>query len=86
MECQQLVLDVSEGCRIQLAHKEAGCRSQLWCMTSQGMLQHEGSSPPHDPTSKKPRDNTNILVITVFLFTFMYFVKNILFFLYVIND
>ena len=62
MECQQLVLDVSEGCRVRLAHKEIGCRSQLWCMTSQGMLQHEGSSPPHDPTSKKPRDNTNILV------------------------
>lgn len=44
-----LVFDV-EGCKVFLAPKEAGKRSQLWRMTSNGMLQHEGSSPPQDPT------------------------------------
>ena len=43
-----LVFDV-EGTRVYLAPKEAGKRSQLWRMTSGGMLQHEGSSPPQDP-------------------------------------
>ena len=38
-----------EGTRVFLAPKEAGKRSQLWRMTSGGMLQHEGSSPPQDP-------------------------------------
>jgi vacuolar protein sorting-associated protein 13D len=46
---QHLVLDV-EGTRIHLAPKEAGKRSQLWRMTSNGMLQHEGSCPPQDPS------------------------------------
>ncbi|XP_071526978.1 intermembrane lipid transfer protein VPS13D [Panulirus ornatus] len=65
IECQQLVLDVPEGTRVRLARKEKGSRSQLWCMTSTGRLQHEGSSPPHDPTSKKTRKNTNILVLDI---------------------
>ncbi|XP_042225636.1 vacuolar protein sorting-associated protein 13D-like isoform X3 [Homarus americanus] len=65
VECQQLVLDVPEGTRVKLARKEIGRRSQLWCMTSTGMLQHEGSSPPHDPTSKKSRKNTNVLVLDI---------------------
>ena len=43
-----LVFDV-EGTRVYLSPKEAGKRSQLWRMTSNGMLQHEGSSPPQDP-------------------------------------
>lgn len=62
VECQQLVLDVPEGTRVRLARKEIGRRSQLWRMTSTGMLQHEGSSPPHDPTSKKPQKHSNYLV------------------------
>ncbi|KAB7501647.1 Vacuolar protein sorting-associated protein 13D [Armadillidium nasatum] len=61
----QLVLDVSEGTRVQLARKEIGRRSQLWRMTTKRMLQHEGSSPPYDPTSKKPRNDSNILVILI---------------------
>ncbi|XP_047493790.1 vacuolar protein sorting-associated protein 13D-like isoform X6 [Penaeus chinensis] len=60
VECQQLVLDVPEGTRVKLARKEVS-RTQLWRMTSTGMLQHEGSSPPHDPSSKKSRSNSNIL-------------------------
>ncbi|KAL7638274.1 UNVERIFIED_CONTAM: hypothetical protein RMT77_010838 [Armadillidium vulgare] len=61
----QLVLDVSEGTRVQLARKEIGRRSQLWRMTTKRMLQHEGSSPPYDPTSKKPRNDSNILVLDI---------------------
>jgi vacuolar protein sorting-associated protein 13D len=51
VESQQLVFDV-EGVRVFLARKQTGKRSQLWRMTSTGMLQHEGSSPPQDP--RKP--------------------------------
>nr|XP_045619802.1 vacuolar protein sorting-associated protein 13D-like isoform X1 [Procambarus clarkii]XP_045619809.1 vacuolar protein sorting-associated protein 13D-like isoform X1 [Procambarus clarkii] len=65
VECQQLVLDVPEGTRVKLARKEIGRRSQLWRMTSTGMLQHEGSSPPHDPTSKKARKYNNVLVLDI---------------------
>ncbi|XP_076064677.1 vacuolar protein sorting 13D isoform X4 [Oratosquilla oratoria] len=64
IECQQLVLDVPEGTRVRLARKELGRRSQLWRMTSTGMLQHEGSSPPQDPTKKK-QNNANILVLDI---------------------
>ncbi|KAK3881484.1 hypothetical protein Pcinc_014068 [Petrolisthes cinctipes] len=65
IDCQQLVLDVPEGTRVRLGRKEAGRRSQLWRMTTTGMLQHEGSSPPHDPTSKKPQKRSNILVLDI---------------------
>ena len=73
---QSLVLDV-EGTRVILARKEAGKRSQLWRMTSTGMLVHEGSSPPQDPrqsiqntfsdglTSLPPLPNTNVLVLDI---------------------
>ncbi|RZF46007.1 hypothetical protein LSTR_LSTR006773 [Laodelphax striatellus] len=47
ISCQQLVLDVPEGSdRVILSRKEQGARSQLWRMTGDGHLQHEGSSPP----------------------------------------
>ncbi len=62
LECQQLVLDVPEGTRVKLARKENGRRSQLWRMTSTGRLQHEGSSPPHDPSSRKAANNAATLV------------------------
>ncbi|XP_059469653.1 intermembrane lipid transfer protein VPS13D isoform X2 [Neocloeon triangulifer] len=48
-QCQQLVLDVPEGNRVVLRKKEHGCRSQLWRLTADGHLQHEGSGPPRDP-------------------------------------
>ncbi|XP_070561460.1 LOW QUALITY PROTEIN: intermembrane lipid transfer protein VPS13D-like [Ptychodera flava] len=47
-ECRQLVLDVCEG-KVVLKKKTPGKRSQLWRMTSNGLLRHEGSSPPRDP-------------------------------------
>ena len=46
-----LVFDV-EGTRVFLAPKEAGKRSQLWRMTSAGLLVHEGSSPPQMPRGR----------------------------------
>jgi len=49
LQCQQLVLDVPEGNRVVLRKKEQGCRSQLWRLTPDGQLQHEGSGPPRDP-------------------------------------
>jgi vacuolar protein sorting-associated protein 13D len=52
VESQQLVLDVPQGNRVVLSRKEKGARSQLWRMTVEGQLQHEGSSPPRDPRSK----------------------------------
>ena len=33
-----------------LERKEVGNRMQLWCMTPQGLLIHEGSSPPKEPS------------------------------------
>ena len=73
---QPLVLDV-EGTRVILAPKEAGKRSQLWRMTSTGMLVHEGSSPPQDLSKTSPRTfadglttpppipNSNVLVLDI---------------------
>ena len=65
MESQQLVLDVPEGSRVVLSRKEKGARSQLWRMTGDGQLQHEGSSPPRDPRSKhSSHSDDRILVST----------------------
>ncbi|XP_077532737.1 vacuolar protein sorting 13D isoform X2 [Haemaphysalis longicornis] len=49
VRCQELVLDVPQGSRVVINKKELGKRSQLWRMTSTGMLQHEGSSTPREP-------------------------------------
>ena len=61
----ELVLDVPEGSRIVLGKKSGAKRSQLWRMTSTGMIQHEGSSPPQDPKSKKQLDQSHILVLDI---------------------
>jgi vacuolar protein sorting-associated protein 13D len=53
----ELVLDVPEGTRVVLGGKETGKRSQLWRMTGSGMLQHEGSSPPRDPSNPQVPKN-----------------------------
>ena len=66
VECQQLVLDVVNGTRVVLSRKQLGKRSQLWRMTSTGRLQHEGSSPPNDPSQPR-RDEMNGLVSTVYI-------------------
>ncbi|XP_077998114.1 intermembrane lipid transfer protein VPS13D-like [Glandiceps talaboti] len=44
----ELVLDVCDG-NVVMKKKTPGKRSQLWRMTSQGLLRHEGSSPPRHP-------------------------------------
>ena len=64
-ENSELVLDVPEGTRIVLGKKSGAKRSQLWRMTSIGMLQHEGSSPPLDPKNKKQADQSHILVLDI---------------------
>ncbi|KAJ9601170.1 hypothetical protein L9F63_000690, partial [Diploptera punctata] len=66
VESQQLVLDVPEGSRVVLSRKEKGARSQLWRMTGDGQLQHEGSSPPRDPRSKNnAHSDDKILVLDI---------------------
>ena len=54
---EELVLDVPEGTRVVLSSKETGKRSQLWRMTGSGMLQHEGSSPPRDPSNPQVKSS-----------------------------
>ncbi|KAJ8974055.1 hypothetical protein NQ317_002301 [Molorchus minor] len=63
VECQELVLDVLKNNRVILAHKIPGERSQLWRMTSEGHIQHEGSSPPSHPN--QPRRQENIVVLDI---------------------
>ncbi|KAJ8964860.1 hypothetical protein NQ314_004578 [Rhamnusium bicolor] len=62
VERQELVLDVLKN-KVILAHKIPGERSQLWRMTTEGHLQHEGSSPPSHPN--QPRKPDNILVLDI---------------------
>ncbi|XP_006145355.1 vacuolar protein sorting-associated protein 13D isoform X2 [Tupaia chinensis] len=55
----ELVLDVSPKTqRVILKKKEPGKRSQLWRMTGTGMLAHEGSSVPHNPSKPSAARST----------------------------
>ncbi|XP_024892812.1 vacuolar protein sorting-associated protein 13D isoform X2 [Temnothorax curvispinosus] len=54
VETQRLVLEAGSGGWVALRRKQYGDRSQLWRMTGDGQLQHEGSSPPRDKHSKAP--------------------------------
>lgn len=63
VECQELVLDIGRNNKVILARKIPGQRSQLWKFTSEGYLQHEGSSPPTHPNS--PVSQSNILVLDI---------------------
>ncbi|XP_025991492.2 vacuolar protein sorting-associated protein 13D isoform X3 [Solenopsis invicta] len=54
VETQRLVLEAGSGGWVALRRKQYGDRSQLWRMTGDGQLQHEGSSPPRDKHSKTP--------------------------------
>ena len=60
-----LVLDVPEGSRVVLGRQAGAKRSQLWRMTSTGMLQHEGSSPPQDPAGPRHQDQAHALVLDI---------------------
>ncbi|XP_025097802.1 vacuolar protein sorting-associated protein 13D-like isoform X4 [Pomacea canaliculata] len=53
--CRELVLDCVHGNNIVFKRKENGKRSQLWRMTSSGMLEHEGSVSPREPS--KPQSS-----------------------------
>ncbi|XP_040843870.1 vacuolar protein sorting-associated protein 13D isoform X2 [Ochotona curzoniae] len=62
--CAELVLDVSPKTqRVILKKKEPGKRSQLWRMTSTGMLAHEGSSVPHNPNKPSATRSTEAAAI-----------------------
>ncbi|KAF6112219.1 vacuolar protein sorting 13-like protein D [Phyllostomus discolor] len=65
--CAELVLDVSPKTqRVILKKKEPGKRSQLWRMTGAGMLAHEGSAVPHNPSrppAARPTEGSAILDI-----------------------
>nr|XP_006005250.1 PREDICTED: vacuolar protein sorting-associated protein 13D [Latimeria chalumnae] len=65
--CAELVLDVDPKTqRVILKKKEPGKRSQLWRMSGIGMLCHEGSSPPHNPSkpsSSRSADSAFVLDI-----------------------
>nr|XP_018896804.1 PREDICTED: vacuolar protein sorting-associated protein 13D isoform X1 [Bemisia tabaci] len=67
VQCQQLVLDVPDNSdRVILNRKQQGARSQLWRMTAEGQLQHEGSSPPRDPSGKMPSPvSDNVMVLDI---------------------
>ncbi|XP_016844832.1 vacuolar protein sorting-associated protein 13D isoform X2 [Nasonia vitripennis] len=54
VETQRLVLEAGPGGWVALRRKQYGARSQLWRMTGEGQLQHEGSSPPRDKHSRTP--------------------------------
>nr|XP_020474604.1 vacuolar protein sorting-associated protein 13D isoform X1 [Monopterus albus] len=65
VSCAELVLDVdTKTQRVILKKKEPGKRSQLWRMTGNGMLCHEGSSPPQSkPAQPRPLDSSLVLDI-----------------------
>ncbi|XP_026669305.1 vacuolar protein sorting-associated protein 13D isoform X1 [Ceratina calcarata] len=62
VETQRLVLEAGPGNWVALRRKQYGARSQLWRMTGDGQLQHEGSSPPRDKHSKTPE---TVLVLDI---------------------
>ncbi|XP_015113187.1 vacuolar protein sorting-associated protein 13D isoform X1 [Diachasma alloeum] len=62
VETQRLVLEAGPGGWVALRRKQNGARSQLWRMTGDGQLQHEGSSPPRDKHSRTP---DSVLVLDI---------------------
>ncbi|CAH0555796.1 unnamed protein product [Brassicogethes aeneus] len=63
VESQEFVLDVIKNNRVVLSCKQQGERSQLWKMSPEGHLMHEGSSPPSHP--HQPRSNSNLYVLDI---------------------
>ncbi|GFQ85231.1 vacuolar protein sorting-associated protein 13D [Trichonephila clavata] len=62
---REYVLDVPYNNKVVINKREVGKRSQLWRMTSTGMLQHEGSSPPRDPHKSNSSNNAKVLVLDI---------------------
>lgn len=63
VETQRLVLEAGPGGWVALRKKQNGARNQLWRMTGEGQIQHEGSSPPRDKHSRT-LDNS-VLVLDI---------------------
>ncbi|XP_013405463.1 vacuolar protein sorting-associated protein 13D-like isoform X2 [Lingula anatina] len=65
LESQMLVLDVpTDSTAVVFKRKETGKRSQLWRMTTSGLIQHEGSAVPRDPRKSPAKDNVFVLDIS----------------------
>lgn len=47
VETQRLVLEAGSGGWVALRRKQYGDRAQLWRMTGDGQLQHEGNTTEH---------------------------------------
>jgi vacuolar protein sorting-associated protein 13D len=61
----ELVLTVYKHNYVTVARKEYGNRSQLWRITADGFLVHEGSSPPSELNFNSKIDITNRYVLDV---------------------
>nr|XP_054769178.1 intermembrane lipid transfer protein VPS13D-like [Lytechinus pictus] len=62
----QLVFDVPHAdSPVVLRKKEPGKRSQLWRMTSTGLLQNEAFTPPRDPSQRRGSLTSNGLVLDI---------------------
>lgn len=61
METQRLVLEAGPGGWVALRRKQYGDRAQLWRMTGDGQLQHEGSFFLYTVYTKK------IIIMTLML-------------------
>ncbi|XP_071113916.1 intermembrane lipid transfer protein VPS13D-like [Haliotis cracherodii] len=60
-----LVIDCVHNNNLVFKRQENGKRSQLWRMTSSGMLEHEGSMPPRDPQKKSTTTPSPGLVLDI---------------------
>ncbi|XP_048240313.1 vacuolar protein sorting-associated protein 13D-like isoform X2 [Haliotis rufescens] len=60
-----LVIDCVHNNNLVFKRQENGKRSQLWRMTSSGMLEHEGSMPPRDPQKKSTTKPSPGLVLDI---------------------
>lgn len=57
VETQRLVLEAGPGGAVTLRRKQYGARSQLWRMTGDGQLQHEGN------TARQIKSSVRILIL-----------------------
>ncbi|XP_028966611.1 vacuolar protein sorting-associated protein 13D [Galendromus occidentalis] len=68
VKSEELVLDVLPENRIVINRKDVGSRNQLWRMTAEQMLQHEGSSTPlapGQPSSSHNQSGGRVFVLDI---------------------
>ncbi len=64
LTASQLVLASTQN-KVYIDFKESGNRSQLWRLTSEGFLVHEGSSPPKEITQNNAEQVANRYVLDI---------------------